>query len=201
MIKRILLDIDDVCNRFTMTALHYVGCRIDPMKYDSFPTDCQFDIVCAANTLLGYERFTVSDFWEHIPRKFWANTPVSEEFPYLLGWCESLVGQENICLLTSPTIDPDCLAGKCEWVQRFMPRWLHRQFLVGPCKQFCAHPDALLIDDSDRNVNKFREWGGQALLLPRPWNSLHGVNTLQHLSLIFDTLHHEKRNEVRHHPS
>ena len=195
MIKRILLDIDDVCNRFTMTALHYVGCRIDPMQYDSFPVECQYDIVGAANKLLGYERFSVSDFWEHIPRKFWANTPPSEEFPLLLGWCESLVGQENLCLLTSPTIDPDCLAGKLEWIHRFAPRWLHRQYQVGPCKQFCAMHEALLIDDADKNVNKFREWGGNTLLVPRPWNSNHDLNTCRFLAHAFDKLHEEKRDE------
>ena len=196
MIKRILLDIDDVCNRFTMTALHYVGCRIDPMQYTSFPPECQFDIVCAANKLLGYERFNVSDFWEHIPRKFWANAPPSAEFPLLIGWCESLVGQENVCLLTSPTIDPDCLAGKLEWIHQFAPRWLHRQYLVGPCKQFAAHPEALLIDDSDKNVNKFRSWGGQAVLVPRPWNTNHALNTMEHLAHAFELLHEAKREAL-----
>lgn len=190
MIKRILLDMDDVCNRFTMTALHYVGCRIDPLSYAKYPVECQWDIVCAANKLLGYERFTVSDFWEHIPRKFWANVPTSDEFPLLLGMCESLVGRKNVCILSSPTIDPECLAGKLDWIHRFTPRWLHRQFLVGPKKQFCAHPEALLIDDADKNVDAFRAWGGQAILVPRPWNTLYQTNTIEHLGFMFDSLHH-----------
>lgn len=196
MIRRVLLDLDDVCNRFTMTALHYMGCRIDPLRYDEYPVACQWDIVCAANTLLGYERFTKSDFWEHIPRKFWANVPPSAEFGSLIGFCESLVGQENVCLLTSPTIDPDCLAGKLEWIHQFAPRWLHRSFLVGPRKQFCAHGEALLIDDADKNVKAFREWGGQAVLVPRPWNSLHGTDTRQHLSLMFDTILHDQQESA-----
>ena len=121
---------------------------------------------------------------------------MSAEFPFLLGWCESLVGQENVCLLTSPTIDPDCLAGKLEWIHEFTPKWLHRQYLVGPCKQFCAHPEALLIDDSDKNVNKFRDWGGQAVLVPRPWNTNHTLNTMENLAHAFELLHEAKREAL-----
>ena len=99
--------------------------------------------------------------------------------------------------MTSPTIDPDCLAGKLEWIHEFTPRWMHRQYLVGPRKQFCAHREALLIDDADKNVNTFREWGGQALLVPRPWNSMHALamHTPEYLSAQFDSLHARQRDE------
>ena len=195
MIKRILLDLDDVCNRFTMHALWHVGCQVDPMDDRTHPGGGNYDIVGCANELFGYERFTKQKFWDSIPRSFWATIPPSNEFPYLIGWCESLVGQENVCLLTSPTIDPDCLAGKLEWIHNFCPRWLHRQFLVGPRKQFCAHGEALLIDDADKNVAAFREWGGNALLVPRPWNSGNGLSTGDYLSRAFDVLHEQRRQE------
>lgn len=196
MIKRILLDIDDVCNRFTMEALWHVGCDVNPMYQSTHPGGGNYDIVGIANQMFGYQRFTPQKFWDSIPRKFWATVSPSAEFAFLIGWCESLVGQENVCLLTSPTIDPDCLAGKLEWIHTFAPRWLHRSFLVGPRKQFCAHSEALLIDDADKNVNAFREWGGNAILVPRPWNSLWGTDTQQHLSLLFDTLHHDKQEAL-----
>jgi hypothetical protein len=195
MIKRILLDIDDVCNRFTMSALWHVGCQVDPMDEATHPGGGDYDIVACANRMFGYDRFTPQTFWDSFPQRFWATIAPSAEFPYLIGWCESLVGNDNICLLTSPTIDPDCPAGKLEWIQKFCPRWLHRQFQIGPCKQFCAHPDALLIDDADKNVNKFREWGGNALLVPRPWNSANGLKTGEVLAHAFDDMHEERRQE------
>ena len=197
MPRRLLLDIDDVCNRCTMHALKWVGCPLDSLDQSQFPAECGYDIVGAANRLMGYEKFTVSTFWNSIPREFWATTPISPEFNWLLGQVEHLVGQENVCLLTSPTIDPDCLAGKLEWIHAFTPKWLHRQFLVGPCKQFCAHPDALLVDDSDKNVNAFRKWGGKALLVPRPWNTLHEKETLPYLQEQFAELFEEQADYAR----
>jgi 5'(3')-deoxyribonucleotidase len=129
---------------------------------------------------------TKSEFWDSITRDIWATIPQSEEFYLLLGYCENLVGQENICILTAPTIDPECVAGKLEFIHNHFPKWMHRQFLIGPRKQFCAHPEALLIDDADKNVDQFRAWGGNAILVPRPWNSLHARNTVAHIHREFE---------------
>ena len=52
-------------------------------------------------------------------------------------------------------------------------------------KHFCARPDALLIDDSDHNVEAFLAHGGQAILVPRPWNPLHCMPTLTFLDDAF----------------
>ena len=42
------------------------------------------------------------------------------------------------------------------------------------------------IDDSDKNVDEFEAHGGQVLLVPRPWNSLQGVDTKEELADAFD---------------
>lgn len=195
MIHRILLDIDDVCNQCTPYALKWLGVPCDYDRfYEKYPTDFGYDIVAAANMLLGYPRFDVKSFWSMIPRSFWATCPPSEEMSWLLEQCVALVGEDNVCFLTGPTKDPDCLAGKLEWIWRFAPKFMHRQYLIGPRKQFCAQHEALLIDDSDANVDTFRAWGGQAILVPRPWNTLHAINTTQHLALMFDSLLHDKQH-------
>ena len=178
---RILLDLDDVCNRFTMYALKQVGCPIDEFDYRDFNPAWGWDIVCAANALHPTREFTPAEFWGSLDRDVWASVPESGEFETLLRRCEALVGPENVCILSSPTLDPDCLAGKLEWIQTHFPRRMHRQFLIGPRKHFCARPDALLIDDGDHNVEAFRAHGGQAILVPRPWNSLHYMPTETHL--------------------
>lgn len=174
MIRRILLDIDDVLNQFTLYALRHVGCVLSSLN--EFPAHVGFVIEDAANELLGYKRYSdKASFFAEIDRDFWATVPVSQECGWLIQLCEQLVGRDNICLLTSPTHQPDCLAGKLEWIHDNLPAWLHRQYLIGPVKHFCAMPEALLIDDSLKNVEMFEAHGGQTILIPRPWNSYTAV--------------------------
>lgn len=175
MIRKILLDMDGVLNRFQFHALRHLG--FVNYEEDQYPRQCGWDIVTAANVLAGEKRWSKSQFWNAMTREVWATVPKSFEFNLIIDKAVSLVGEENVCILTSPTLDPECLAGKAEWIRDFCPKFLHRQFLIGPSKTFCAHPDSLLIDDADKNVAAFREAGGQALLVPRPWNEAHPYAT------------------------
>jgi hypothetical protein len=184
LIRNIFLDLDDTLNSLTLHILGTVcGLDIGTYDYDRFPTDVGYDIIAAYDRLKAphFPTYTVEQFWENVPRIAWSHTPRAREFDFLLDNALDLVGRENICLLTSPTKDPESLAGKLEWIHLNLPSWMHRQYLVGPRKHFCARPDSLLIDDSDDNVKKFREHGGNAILVPRPWNSLHGTDTKAHM--------------------
>jgi len=180
VVKNIFLDIDGVCNAFHQHVFTSLGLLYADDSW--YPVDCGWDIVAAANRLAGYERFTRSGFWKSLTREMWADTPVSAEFAYILGWAECKVGRDHIYFLTSPTLDPDCVAGKLEWIQTHTPKWMHRQYMIGPAKHLCAKTGALLIDDSDDKVDEFEEEGGNAILVPRPWNSLHGINALDHFA-------------------
>jgi len=179
LITHIFLDLDDVCNIFTMHALSRVGCKVEPNELEKYDPKWGFDIVKAANSLL--TPITGSDlafesaeaFWDKLTGpEVWRDAPESPEFRPLLAFCRA-VARRNICLLTSPVRDPGCVTGKMEWIHRHMPKWMHRQFLIGPQKHLLASEVALLIDDSDENVNAFRTAGGYASLFPRPWNSRH----------------------------
>ena len=187
MIKRIVLDLDDTLNSLTLHILRYLGCNVEDYDYHLFPVDCGYDIEAAYHRIKPphLPDLNRSQFWNSIPRSVWANAPRSREFEFLCGHSAALVGQENVCILTSPTKDPESLAGKLEWIHSACPEWLHRQFLIGPRKHFCARPDTLLVDDSDENVKTFKRHGGQAILVPRPWNSLHNENTRSHLEREF----------------
>lgn len=192
-IKTIFLDQDDVLNQFTMQALAHVGCYVNTESFDDFNPEWGFDIIKAANALHLCRKFTLASFWKCFSRNDWRDLPKSAEFEFLLQQSEALVGRENICILTFPILDPDCAAGKIEWIYNHCPKWLHRQYLIGPPKHFCARPDALLIDDSDANVTAFRAHGGQTILMPRPWNSLHGVNAAKRLKGAFRLLSYQKQ--------
>lgn len=183
ILTRIFLDLDDVLNQFTMQALAHVGCCVNAESFDDFKPEWGFDIIKAANELHPCKEspYTPASFWSMFSRDDWRNLPESAEFEFLLRQSEALVGRENVCILTTPILDPDCAAGKIEWIYNHCPKWLHRQYLIGPMKHMCARPDALLIDDSDKNVEAFRAHGGQAILVPRPWNSYHGWDTMEYL--------------------
>ena len=181
-INRILLDLDDVCNYLTMPALHCVGCPVSPINNSQYPVEVGYDIIAACNQLHPTKKdWTVKEFWDSIPRDLWAEVPCSRECLRILTLCTSLVGTEDIFIATSPTKDPDCLAGKLEWIHDNLFCWLHRQYIITPRKWLCANPTTLLIDDCDENVKRFREAGGQAILVPRPWNTLHDLNTITYL--------------------
>jgi hypothetical protein len=178
---RIFLDMDDVCNTFTPYALYLVGCPVSPTSYEGLP-DVGYDIVAGANILLGEQRFTTeASFWEALGRKTWADTPRSPLLPWLLATCESVAGRDNIYIATSTTKDPDCLAGKLEWIHKNLPDWLHRQYFITPRKWLLATRDSILIDDYSVNVDLFRKHGGNAITVPAPWNDLWATPREEHI--------------------
>jgi len=178
---QILLDLDDCLNTFTTSALTRF-CRVNVTE-STYPNKGSFDICKAASMILG-RQVEKQEFWDSFDREFWATVPKSAEFDMILEFAESF-GRENVCILTAPTKDPLCLAGKLDWIHDNLPEWLHRQFLMGPRKHFCASKNRLLIDDSDKNIDEFNAHGGWAILVPRAWNVLNRFNTKEHLEACF----------------
>lgn len=175
MIKRIILDLDDVLNSCTMYILHVLGCGVGPFDYHKYPIEVGYDMVGAWARLTGRPRVSLAMFWEWVARKHWEDMPVSDQF-WVIDIAADLVGRENVLIASSPTKSPDCLYGKYQWMDQHLPDWMHRQYEIGPRKHWLSQPDTLLIDDCDENCNKFRDPGGgfpggEAILLPRPWNS------------------------------
>lgn len=116
-------------------------------------------------------------FWAAQDYDFWRSLPYTKE---ALGVAEAvrdaaLSGEvERVVLLTSPSMDS--AGGTQAWIRKNLPDFFRaKQYLIGPAKDACANPTALLIDDSDANCSKFRLAGGDTILFPRPWNELHFV--------------------------
>lgn len=110
--------------------------------------------------------FTKEEGW-------WANLP---EY----GWAWRLVTElqclGEVIFCTSPSLDHKCPGEKIQWLRDrgFMS---HRKndFQIGPRKELMAKSGAILIDDYDVNVDKFRQNGGAAILFPQPWNENRSV--------------------------
>lgn len=102
--------------------------------------------------------------------QFWENLEWMPDGPSLLAAVERVWEPDKIFLLSSPPERaPFALAGKVLWLERHLPRYSYR-FLLGPAKEVCAHGGSVLVDDSDKNVERFEREGGQTVLVPRPWN-------------------------------
>jgi hypothetical protein len=187
-IERILLDLDDTLNQLTMWSMFVAGCDVDPMNNSQFPVEVGYDVVAATNLMhpgvLSGERdpWTVPEFWDNMKREHWATAPKSEQCDWLIESAVRMVGEDEVYIATSPTKDPDCLAGKLEWIHENLPPFMHRQYSITPRKHIAASPYTLLIDDCLDNVvdfqnGKFPGLRGQTLLIPKPWNPRNGEDT------------------------
>jgi len=133
-----------------------------------------FDVEAIENknydTLVGYvcREYGISKnyFWEKQDHNFWANLNF---YPYAGEILDSLPF-EKVCILTSPSMT--AAGGTQEWIRTHLSKFFNaKQYLIGPAKQFCASPDALLIDDYDLHYQNFTADGGNAILFPQPWNA------------------------------
>lgn len=109
-----------------------------------------------------------ADFWAPMGQAFWAGLDWTPEGRLLLGGIEGLFG-ENVVLLTSPCQTVGAVEGKVDWIRQYLPRY-SRRFFVGPAKHTIAGPGKVLVDDHEGNVTPFVAHGGNAVLVPRPWN-------------------------------
>ena len=120
-----------------------------------------------------WRRFGLSDadFWNPLGDEFWASLAPTEDMHQILGavfdvWHPG----EEVFLLSSPCLTPGCITGKARWVEKHLPA-LSRRLLLTDRKELFAGPGRVLVDDHDVNCEKWTAAGGEACLVPRPWNS------------------------------
>lgn len=162
--NKLLFDMDGVLSHLVKDSIKFHG------KEDLLPIR---DVRWHFPLQLGFADTWDTAFWGPLCRKFWGNISPHEDGLELLRWAEHHHGVDRIGILSSPTKFDGCRDGKQDWVDRFLPQYSKRCFL-GSQKEFWADPHVVLVDDHDPNVEKFREKGGKALLLPRPWNERRG---------------------------
>lgn len=175
--RKICIDMDDVLNDFTLHVLHHViDKRIQVRDWLRYNTEWGFDIVLAANQLNPEGRnISSDDFWKAVTREIWASAPVSSVACQLFNMCIAHVGIENVCILTAPRPEICCFLGKKDWIDNYFSS-MKDNVIYAKRKEFLACPNSLLIDDKEENVDKFREAGGKAFLVPRPWNRKHAIH-------------------------
>jgi 5'(3')-deoxyribonucleotidase len=122
----------------------------------------------------------------HTP-EFWENLRFTPEAFQIIEAVEDKYGTKNVYLCTSPSDWPAASFGKHKWILKNLPEY-RRRFFIGDEKWAIASPSLLLVDDRDDNVDNFRRAGGQAILVPRPWNRHHKLHTMAYVLEELDRL-------------
>lgn len=166
-VEQVLLDMDGVIADFMGHLCKYHGRPspyLDPKNYGIWDTE----------TLWG---ITVEEFWAPIKEDslhFWKTIPKTSEADFIVQEAVARFGTENVAILTAPSDDEGAVPGKRKWMEKYFPQFKKRM-IFGSAKEFMAAPYRTLIDDRDKNVEAFRNAGGNAILVPRLWNSKHGL--------------------------
>jgi len=123
----------------------------------------------------GYISDLVGDgvFWKAVERAgqvWWENLS-----PYC--WAHDLVDyiskEATVCFLSSPGRSAYAAAGKVKWIKKNFPK-MDRNYILTQGKELCAKPNALLVDDMDKYLKRFKDAGGKAFKWPNSLCLLDG---------------------------
>jgi len=156
MIKTVFLDVDGVLADFNKLICEKIGAEYPPTKWFYNEGFCSFD-----------EMDKLCDF------DFWVNVSWMPDGNEILKLIRSKFSLRNIYLLTTPMPNVQSPSGRWAWIKKYLPDFYWQTILCPAPKKLLAKPNTLLIDDKTKNVDEFRQAGGQTILVPRPWNSLH----------------------------
>jgi len=110
-------------------------------------------------------------FWKAIDEggiEVWSRAPAYPWAQELYNAMQEL--SDRVVFLTSPSWDPQSLAGKLTWLQEFTGKRGFRDYVITNQKDLLSAPGRILIDDRKSNVDEFLAEGGAAILFPQPWN-------------------------------
>jgi len=118
--------------------------------------------------------FGVSEdvFWDEIGYPgFWSSLTYTLDGKAFLDF----IYQYKPTILTTPCYRG--ADGKQMWIRKNMTSyWRDRRYIFTPQKHHVSGPGKVLIDDSDRNIKEWEDYGGIGILYPRPWNRLHFIS-------------------------
>lgn len=95
-----------------------------------------------------------------------------------LPWADDLIDllkkeSKDLFFLSSPSKSPICYSGKIKWVLKNYPK-MDRDVFLGCKKHMFAGSNTLLVDDTDKKIKEFREYGGHAFKWPCPLSIIDG---------------------------
>lgn len=133
---------------------------------------------------------SAGDFWRTLSDvDFWATLPMYAYAEDVVEYAGFLAGRENVFIASAPST-PESLPGKVLWIERHLPRWMHKQFVFTKHKHLLAH-NSILVDDREFNLTHFEK----GVLIPRPWNGAPPVGCMatfiqDNLSRLYEMSYH-----------
>jgi hypothetical protein len=146
--------------------------KLHGLDYQHYPAGFNWDVVGAINSI-SPSPISNDEFWDKMDEYFWATISKTSLCDTLVENATRYFESENVFILTS-TGSPQAASGKLRWIRHNLPQ-IRGNVLIGSHKHLLAGPDTLLIDDCDQQVDAFRAAGGQAILVPRPWNTSYAI--------------------------
>lgn len=107
------------------------------------------------------------------PADFWENLEMTYEASELLKFITS--NFQKVYILSTPFTSAASHAGKYKWIVKNNTGIVKKNYIFTKHKHLLANPNAVLIDDKDKNYEAFLYAGGEAILYPQRWNSLSCV--------------------------
>ena len=133
----------------------------------------KFGVPMPENPTYDLSEIGIPDVWDYIAgegARFWEDLPAYPWTQKVVKLAVTYAAEENVYILSKPTVAPGCWAGKVKWVRRVLgEQWVERLILARE-KWTLAAPGRLLIDDFDLNIREFQRAGGYGLTFPQPWN-------------------------------
>lgn len=157
-IDRILLDMDGVVvHHFIALGL---AAGIDVSR-DTWPVGKD-----GIKAITGLDKATFDAMVIAGGADLWANMPA---FSWFRSFFTALEEIAPVYYLSSPEYGAGCVAGKVTWIEKQHGAAFNR-YILTTHKTLLAQQNAVLIDDTQKNVDQFIAAGGQAILFQQPWN-------------------------------
>lgn len=152
----ILLDVDGVLCDFVGGVIKSHNLGIDSSEWSSWDY---------------HKRLGISDedLWSVTnDGKWWTEL---EPYPWAFDLLGMVKQYADVIFCTSPSLDYRCPSQKVKWLRDhgFLSTYSN-EYQINSHKELNAGSGAILIDDSDSNISKYRRAGGRAICFPQPWN-------------------------------
>lgn len=162
---KVYLDVDGVLCDFVRGVNAFFGTEY---SYTKYPYDLgKWDILDDIAGGIGFKvvnAICTENFWVNLPW-MWDGYSLYQRV---------MTKFDDVSFLTTPMPNAESWTGRFKWLEKHTgPSMAGKITITRESKAIVANPDSLLIDDRDKNVDEFRAAGGDAILVPRPWNRLH----------------------------
>lgn len=137
------------------------------------------DGACKVHGRLGYcvKKWDWYSDWGYSDDDFWR--PIEElgedfyskwvkPFPWNNDILRLVRSHGEFVIATANPLHPGLASSKTRWINEHIRGPV--DVMMGNRKDLFSAPGRILIDDSDDNISRWRESGGDGILFPQPWN-------------------------------